>query len=59
MVYGATALFFVTVLPVYVSVYVYGDTQTKYASVNFCLYRAIRFMSMNTEENGKLIINGK
>ena len=59
MVYGATALFFVTVLPVYVSVYVYGDTQTKYASVNFCLYRAIRFMNMNTEEDGKLIINGK
>lgn len=59
IVYGVPALFFAAVLPVYVSVYAYGNTHTKYASVNFCLYRVIRFMNMNTEEDGRLMINGK
>lgn len=57
--YGATALFFVGVLPVYVSIYAYADTQARYASVNFHLYRVFRFLNMNSEEGGGLKINGK
>lgn len=59
IVYGVTSLFFFSVLPVYVSVYAYADTEKKYASANFCLYRAIRFLNVNTEEDGRLMINGK
>lgn len=57
--YGGTALFFVSVLPVYVSVYAYADSSKKYASANFCLYRVFRFLNVNTEEDGKIMINGK
>lgn len=59
IVYGGTALFFVSVLPVYVSVYAYADTGKKYASANFCLYRIFRFLNVNTEEDGRIMINGK
>lgn len=57
--YGGTALFFVSVLPVYVSVYAYADSGKKYASANFCLYRIFRFLNVNTEEDGRIMINGK
>ena len=59
IVYGGTALFFVSVLPVYVSVYAYADSGKKYASANFCLYRIFRFLNVNTEEDGRIMINGK
>ena len=59
IVYGACSLFFFSVLPVYVSVYAYADSGQKYASANFCLYRALRFLSVDNDEGGKLRINGK
>ncbi len=60
IVYGATVLFFFSVLPVYVSVYVYADSGKKYASVNFCIYRFLRFLNINSAEDGhSMQINGK
>ena len=59
IVYGGTALFFVSVLPVYVSVYAYADSGKKYASANFCLYRIFRFLNVNTEEDGRIMSNVK
>lgn len=59
IVYGSAALFFVCVLPVYVSVYAYADTHNKFASANFRLYRVFKFLDMNTEEDGRIMINGK
>ena len=59
IVYGVCSLYFLSVLPVYVSVYAYADSSRKYASANFCLYRIFRFLSVDTDDGGKLRINGK
>ncbi|MCD8308958.1 MAG: hypothetical protein LUD19_03805 [Clostridia bacterium] len=60
LVYGAAAGFLIAVFPVYFSVYAYGNTETKYASANFCLFRYIRFLNVNTAEDGnRMQVNGK
>ena len=59
IVYGLSALFFAAVLPVYVGAYVYVDTGKKYASVSFYVYGAIKFLNINTEDRGRLFVNGK
>ena len=58
VVFGAASLFFVSVLPVYLSVYTYADLDDKYAQANFYVY-GIKFLNVNTEEGGKMQINGK
>lgn len=59
IVYGCTALFAAALLPVYVSVYAFADSSEKFASTNFCVYRFIRFLNVNTEEGGAVKVNGK
>lgn len=59
MVFGAAALFFVSVLPVYLSVFIYADADQKYAQANFYVY-GIKFLNVNTAEDGShMQINGK
>ena len=60
IVYGSAFGFLFCLFPVYLTVYVYANTETKYASVNLCIYRYIRFLNINTADNGeKMQINGK
>ncbi|MCD7729662.1 MAG: hypothetical protein LUI60_07115 [Clostridia bacterium] len=60
IIYGTAAGLFFAVFPVYFSVYAYANTEIKYASLNFCLFRIIRFLNINTADEGeKMQINGK
>ncbi|MCD8372365.1 MAG: hypothetical protein LUD27_03585 [Clostridia bacterium] len=60
IVYGLAAGLFFTVFPVYFSVYAYLNTETRYASANFCVFRFIRFLNINTADGGgKMQVNGK
>ncbi len=49
------------IFPIYITNYVYVNTEDKYASLNVCLYRYIRFFNANTIQNdpNHMQINGK
>ena len=61
MVYLSAIGFAFTVMPVHLFNYVYINSEKKYASLNVCAFRFLRFYNANTVENkpGEMQVNGK
>lgn len=61
IVYISAILFFITIFPVHLFNYVYINTEDKYAGLNVCAYRYIRFFNLNTvsDKPNEIQVNGK
>lgn len=61
MVYLSAAFFLLSVFPIYVSNYIFIDTEEKYASLNVTAFRFIRLFNLNTvkDKPNEIQLNGK
>ena len=61
MVYMSAVGFALALFPIHLYNYVYINTETKYAGLNICAYRFLRFYNANTVKNkpGEMQVNGK
>lgn len=61
MVYISAVGFAIALFPIHLYNYIYINTERKYAGLNICAYRFLRFYNANTVENkpGEMQVNGK
>lgn len=61
MVYMSAVGFAIALFPIHFYNYIYINTENKYASLNVCAYRFLRFYNANTVKNsiGEMQVNGK
>ena len=61
MVYMSAIGFALALFPVHLYNYIYINTEEKYAGLNVCVFRYLRFYNANTVKNkpGEMQINGK
>ena len=61
MVYMSAIGFALALFPIHLYNYIYINTETKYAGLNVCAYRFIRFFNANTikDRPGEMQVNGK
>lgn len=61
MVYLSAVGFALALFPIHLYNYIYINTENKYAGLNVCAYRFLRFYNANTVKNnpGKMQVNGK
>lgn len=61
MVYLSAAGFALALFPIHLYNYIYINTETKYAGLNVCAYRFLRFYNANTvkDKPGQMQVNGK
>lgn len=61
MVYMSAIGFALSLFPVHLYNYIYINTENKYAGLNVCAYRILRFYNANTikDKPGEMQINGK
>ena len=61
IVYIAAVGFALAIFPIHLYNYIYINTENKYAGLNVCAYRFLRFYNANTVKNkpGEIQVNGK
>ena len=59
VVYGVSALFMLSLVPVYTSVYLYADGGRRYVSASVYLWRIFRPLQLSTADDGRMQMNGR